>query len=128
MSFESRIIVFAERFLSDRTFQLIVAPALADLRFEHSVGLRRRAAHRLAVLKALAGGLRDDVARNAGSFVVLMLLPACYHILLLVICFDVFSISISTDFVVVATVLLILSLGPVMVCFWPERQTARPVD
>ena len=31
MRFESRIIAFAERFLSDRTFELIVAPALADL-------------------------------------------------------------------------------------------------
>jgi hypothetical protein len=128
MSFESRIGAFAERFLSDRTFQLIVAPALADLQFEQSLGRRRRAAHRVAVLKALAGGIRDDVRQNAGSFVVLMLLPACYHILLLVICFGVFSITISTDFVVVATVILILSFGPVMVCFWPERQTAPPGD
>ena len=128
MSFESRIIAFTERFLSDRTFQLIVAPALADLQFEHCAGPLRRAANRLGVLRAVAGGLRDDLARDSGSFVVLTLLPACYNIFLLVICFDVFSISISTGFFVAATLLLVLSFGPVMACFWPERQTAGRVD
>lgn len=128
MSFESRITAFAERFLSDRTFQLVVAPALADLQFEHCAGPLRRAENRLAVLRAVAGGLRDDLAGDCGSFVVLTLLPACYYVFLLVICFDFFSIAISTGFFVVATLILVLSFGPVMVCFWPERPTARPSD
>ena len=42
MSFDARIMAFAERFLSDRTFQLVVAPALADLQFEHSAAPLRR--------------------------------------------------------------------------------------
>jgi hypothetical protein len=128
MSFDSRIIAFADRFLSDRTVQLIVVPALADLQFEDRAGTLRRAANRLAVLRAVAGGLRDDLARDLGSFVALMLLPACYNIFLLVLCFDVLSISISTGFFVAAMLMLVLSFGPVMVCFWPERRTTRPVD
>ncbi len=80
------------------------------------------------MLRAVAGGLRDDLARGCGSFVALMLVPACYYIFLLVICFDFFSISISTGFFVVAALILVLSFGPVMACFWPERPTARPVD
>ena len=74
MSFQSRIMAFAERFLSDRSFELIVVPALADLQFEHDAGPLRRSVNRLAVLRAVAGGLRDDLARDSGSFVVLMLL------------------------------------------------------
>jgi hypothetical protein len=128
MSFESRTMAFAERFLSDRSFQLIVAPALADLRFERGAGPLRRAANGVAVLRAVAGGLRDDLARDSGSFVVLMLVPACYYIFLLILCFDFFSIAISTDFLIVATLILVLSFGPVMVCFWPERPAARQSD
>ncbi len=127
MSFESRITAFAERFLSDRTFQLVVAPALADLQFEHSVGPRRRTQNRLGLLRAVAGGLRNDFARDCGSFVVLTLVPAGYYIFLMVILFDFFSIAISTGFVVVALLILVLSIGPVMACFWPERRTG-PVD
>jgi hypothetical protein len=128
MSFDSHIMAFAARFLSARTFQLVVAPAVADLQFERDAGSLRRTANRVAVLRAVAGGLGDDLARASGGMLMLTLLPACYYIFLLVICFDVFSISISTDFLVVATLILILSFGPVMVCFWPERQSARPAD
>ncbi len=128
MSFDNRIIAFAERFLSDRTFRFIIAPAVADLQFEDSAGPLRQAANRVAVLRALAGGMRDDLARASGGLLVLTLLPATYYVFLLVICFDVFSISLSTDFVIVATLVVVLSFGPVVVCFWPERQVARTVD
>ena len=128
MSFESRIAAFAERFLSDRTFQLIVVPALADLQFEDCAGSLRRAGNRVAVLRAVAGGLRDDLATGCRGFVALMLLPACYYIFLLVMCFDFFSLTISTDFFVVAILILVLSFGPVVACFWPERRPARPVE
>lgn len=128
MSFDARIIAFAERYLSDRTFQLIVAPAVADLQFERCAGSLSRAANRVAVLRAVAGGLRDDLASASEGMLVLTLLPACYYIFLMVICFDVLSISISTHFIVAALLIFALSFGPVMVCFWPERQPARPVD
>ena len=128
MKFESWVNAFAERFLSDRTFELIVAPALADLQFEQPSGWVRQAEHRVAVLRAVAGGLRDDAARGCGSFVMLMLLPICYHVFLLLICFDFFSISLSTGFVAAATLIVVLSLGPVLACFWPQRRTPRTVD
>ena len=98
MSFESRIMSFAERFLSDRTFQLVVAPALADLEFESGAGPRRRGREPLAVLRAVAGGLRNDAARASGGFLALLLLPAGYYIFLMVILFDFFSIAIRERF------------------------------
>ena len=123
MSFESRMVGFARRFLSGRTYQLIVMPAIADLQFERRAGPMKRAANHFGVFRAIIGGVGDDVARASGSFFTLMLLPSCYYLFLLVLCFDVFSISLSTDFVVVAALILILSFAPVLACFWPERTT-----
>jgi hypothetical protein len=128
MSFDSRIMSFAERFLSGRTFELVVAPALADLEFESGTGRRRRVENQLAVLRAVAGGLRDDAARASGGFLTLLLLPAGYYIFLMVILFDFFSIEITRTFFVVAALILGLSVGPVAACFWPNRPAARPLD
>jgi hypothetical protein len=126
MSFDHRILTFAGRFLSDRTFQLVVAPAVADLQFERSAGARQRAVNRCAVLRAVAGGMRDDLARASSGMLLLAMLPACYYIFLLVLCFDVFSLSIASDFVIAAILILVLSFAPVMACFWPQRDRARP--
>ena len=128
MSFDHRIIAFAERFLSERTFQLIVLPAIADLQFEHAAGRSTRTANRLAVLRAVCGGLHDDLARASGGMFALAMLPAGYYIFLLVMCFDVLSISMSTSFLVVALLVLVLSFGPAMACFWPARPPARSAD
>ena len=128
MSFDARILSFAERFLSPRSFRLIVAPAVADLQFERRPGLLGSAADRAAVLRAVAGGIGDDVARASGGMLGLTLLPACYYIFLLILCFDVFSLSLSFDFIVAAALILVLSFAPVMVCFWPERERARSLD
>jgi hypothetical protein len=128
MSFDRCILGLAERFLSERNFQLIVLPAIADLQFEHRAGSMARTADRLAVLRAVCGGLQDDLARASGDMLLLTLLPAGYYIFLLVMCFDVLSVAISRSFLVVATLVLVLSFGPVMACFWPERRSARSVD
>jgi hypothetical protein len=123
MTFERRIIAFARRFLSERAYQLIVEPAVADLQFECRGGQFQHPANQLGVLRAVAGGVRHDLARASGGFLALMLLPASYYVFLLVLCFDVFSISLTRDFVVVAGLILILSFAPVLACFWPERTT-----
>jgi hypothetical protein len=128
MKFDRRVIRFAERFLSERTFQLIVLPAIADLQFEHAAGQTTRMANRVAVLRAVCGGLQDDLARASGGVLFLALLPACYYIFLLVLCFDVLSISISGSFLVVALLVLLLSFGPAMACFWPARPPVRSAD
>ena len=49
------------------TFELIVAPALADLQFEEDGGRRSRIADRVAVLRAVAGGVAHDLARDSDS-------------------------------------------------------------
>jgi hypothetical protein len=127
MTFESRILAFADRFLSDRTVQLIVEPALADLQFDGGTSPLGRAANRFAVLTAVAGGLRDEVARGSAGFIALTLMPTCYYLFLMVICFD-FRPSSTGLFAGVATLILVMSLAPVMVCFWPSRHTGRQAD
>jgi hypothetical protein len=126
MSFESVIIAFSDRFLSERTFQLVVAPALADLQFDEDTGRRRRAANRLAVIRAVAGGFGDDVSRDSGSLLKMALLSVCYHLTPLAMGLDYFKTW--SDFFTMAAVVLALSLAPVMVCYWPPRRAARPVD
>ena len=126
MSFESRIMAFSDRFLSDRTVQLVVAPALADLQFDEDAGRRRRAANRFAVLKAVAGGLLDDVSHDSSSMLKMALLSVCYHLTPLAMGLDYFKTW--SDFFAMVTVVLALSLVPVMVCYWPPRRAARPVD
>ncbi len=126
MSFQSCVIAFADRFLSDRTFDLVIAPALADLQFDEEGGGRHRLASRLAVLKALAGGLRLDVWRDSGTLVKVTLLSACYYSFPLAVGIRYFKTW--SEFFVAITLVLGLSLVPVLVCFWPERRTARPID
>ena len=130
MSFESTVVAFSERFLSARSHELIVAPALADLQFEEEAP---GTGNRLAVLSALLGAVRIDMGHHAGTFVILTLVPACYYFVLIAVCFDFFSGSSGKEGVVaaiatVAAPLLIMSLAPVMVCFWPERRVASPTE
>ena len=126
MTFEPGVMAFAERFLSDRTFQLIVAPALADLHFAGGNSRLSRAANRLAVVRAVAGALREDLKGGFGSFAALAVVPAGYYLFLLVLGLDFFKST--TEFLVVAVSILFLSLGPVMVCFWPARRTLPRSD
>jgi hypothetical protein len=126
MSFESRIIAFSDRFLSDRSFQLVVAPALADLQFDDETGRRSQIANRVAVLKAVAGGLRLDVRRDSGTLFKVALLSACYYLFPLVVGIRYFKTW--SEFLVAFVLVLGLSMVPVLVCFWPERRTARQID
>jgi hypothetical protein len=130
MSFESRVIAFSERFLSSRSYQLIVAPALADLEFEESEQGR---SNRFAVMRALAGAVRIDAAQHASTFLILTLVPAGYYFVLIAVCFDFFSGRVGKEGVMltvarVAAPLLLMSLAPVTVCFWPDRRVARSTD
>lgn len=126
MSFEARVISFSQRFLSDRAYQLIVVPALADLQFDEEAGRRSRLADRLAVLRAVAGALGDDVWRDCYSVFKLSLLSVTYFMFPLALGIKAFKTW--SEFLVVATLVLGLALVPVIVCFWPERRTAPPID
>ena len=83
-------------------------------------------ASRLAVLKAVAGGLRLDVWRDSGTLLKVALLSACYYSFPLAVGIRYFKTW--SEFFVAITLVLGLSLVPVLVCFWPERRTARPID
>ena len=126
MSFEARVISFSERFLSDRAYQLIVVPALADLQFDEEAGRRSRLADRLAVLTAVAGAIGDDVSRDWYSLFKLSLLSVTYF--MFPIALGIKAFETWTEFLVVATLVLGLAMVPVLVCFWPERRTAPPLD
>lgn len=130
MSFESRVTAFSSRFLSDRSFELIVAPALADLQFEAD---EQGSGSRFAVLRAVAGALRREVAQHASFVLMLSLVPACYYFVLIAVCFDFFSGTMTRDGVMlsiarVAAPLLVMSFVLVMACFWPERRLARSTE
>jgi hypothetical protein len=124
--FEARITAFARRFLSTRTFELIVEPALADLHYDEEAGRRSVAVNRLAVVRAVAGGVCDEFRRDASSFFGLALVPAGYYLFMLTVCLDVFRTW--TDFLGVAALILALSFCPVAVCFWPRRSSASLAD
>ena len=130
MSFESKVVAFSDRFLSARSHELIVAPALADLQFERD---EQGSGNRLAVLIAVVGALRIDLAHQAGMFVFLTLVPACYYFVLIAVCFDFFSARSAKEGVFstvagVAAPLLMMSLVLVTVCFWPERRITTPAE
>ena len=126
MSFESRVTTFSRRFLSDRAFQLIVEPALADLQFDEECGRRGRLSNRVAVLRAVAGGVGDDLARDWYSAFKLTLLSTTYFMFPIALGIEAFKTW--SEFFIVATLVQVLAMVPVIVCFWPERRTAPPID
>jgi hypothetical protein len=126
MSFESWVIAICDRFVSQRTFDLVVAPALADLEFEEEAGRRSRLACRTAVLRAIGGGVAHDMRRGSGGFLKLTLLSACYYMLPIMVLASTFRTW--YEFLIAAVLMLLLSLTPVMVCFWPERHPVRQGD
>jgi len=124
MSFESRIAAFADRFLSERTHRLIVEPALADLHFAEDDGV----ANRVAVLRAVAGGLRDDLADGSGQFLFLTLVPASYFFTMLILFMDFFTGMTTASLMATLAIVCVMSLGPAMICVWPERRAVARAD
>ena len=125
MRFDSLVRAFCDRFLADRTFELIVEPALADLEFEEAAGRGSRIAMRAAVLRAMLGGWRRDLVRGSDSFLQLTLLSACYYVFPVAVSVRMFNTW--TEFFVALAIVFALSLTPVLVCFWPARRI-RPTE
>jgi hypothetical protein len=130
MSLVDTITSLSERWLRDRTFELIVAPAIADLQFDETAAGARRARNRAAVLSAFVWGVYEDLTSDPGSLVTfgaLTLIPACYYTALIAICAPLGDYPFSTPAgrVAVAAVVLALSLGPAVACYWPERPPRR---
>jgi hypothetical protein len=113
------------RLLSERTFDLVLAPALADYQIERAAR-RNEWAGRFAVLIALSGALRIEAAHHAVSFIALALLPFCYDVVLLMLFSDFFDMTGGVRFI--AVLIVIMSMIPVVVCFWPTGRLARSAD
>jgi hypothetical protein len=123
MTFETRIVAFGERFLAQRTFDLIVAPALADCEFEAAAGRRGRLANRIALLRAAGGGLLHDCQRGSDVFLRLVLLSVSYF--MFPVALSVTAFKTWSAFFIFAGVVLAMSIAPVIICFWPERRPMR---
>jgi hypothetical protein len=123
MTFESRILAFSNRFLAQRTFELVVAPALADLAFEEAAGRRGRLANRAAVVRAAAGGFLHDAQRGSDVFLKLLLLSVSYF--MFPVALSITAFTTWSAFFMFASVVFVMSIAPVIICFWPERGPMR---
>ena len=130
MTFADTFIALSDRFLCTRTFDLVVAPAIADLQYdEATAGRVTLVRNRAAVAWAFALGLYEDAitASSVLTFAALTLLPACYY------WFLIFTVAPMVDTLIsrqtLATIVGVVSLGPVIACYWPERPARRiPAD
>lgn len=130
-AFETYVTAFSDRFLTDRTFQLIVAPALADLQFDETRaegGRVRRVRNYVAVLRAVTGGVLDEVSRDTASFLMLTMLPVSYYVGLITVFWDFFMKNGTMAAPAAIVAIFVLSLAPVVACFWPERRRATSTD
>ena len=137
MTLVDTITGLSDRFLRERTFELIVAPAIADLQFDEAEGDRLHYARsRLAVLAAFAWGVYEDLTTESGAltFAALTLVPAAYYSALAVFVLRLgpshptdlpFVASSASQVVVIVGIIAVLSLGPVIACYWPERPPRR---
>jgi hypothetical protein len=120
-TFAGAFIALSDRFLCTRTFDLIVAPAIADFQYdEATAGRARSLRNRAAVAWAFASGLYEDAITADGllMFAALALLPACYYALLILTVAPAIGTS---SRLTLALIIGAASLGPVIACYWPER-------
>ena len=114
------------RFLTDRAFELIVGPALADYEYEaQSAHVIDAARARAAVLRAMAGAAWTDLKSDSstGTLLILTLIPACFFSFMFALCaprgIRVFSSSDAA--IAFAIAVLLLSPVPVLACCWPAK-------
>ena len=125
MTFAAAITALSTRFLTERSFDLIVAPALADFDLDLAGGARSETAARTAVLSAFVGAVWEDAVRGGdlARFAGLVLIPVCYYTFFFLLGFPGGLEGLSSTMVVgLAIAVVTLSFAPALVCFWPERQ------
>ena len=130
MTFVQRIESLAGRFLSDRTYQLIVAPAIADLQYDAGDGRHRHTAGGyFSVLAAFAGAAYEELTGDSAVLKIagLALIPAIYYAFLIVLVVPEAGefLTSHTGPLALAVGTAVLSFGPVLACCWPERSSSR---
>ena len=126
MTFAATLTSLSRRFLTERSFELIVAPALADFELEAGTGARSVAMARCSVLVAFCGAVWEDAVRGGdlATFAGLVCIPACYYTFFFLLGLpDGMNRLSSTIVVGLALAVITLSLAPAIVCFWPDRDT-----
>ena len=129
MTFIDRIESLSARFLSERTHELIVAPAIADLQHDSAAGTPGPR-ERFSVVVALAGAAYEELTSDLRLLKIagLALIPAVYYsfLFMLVIPADVGAqLSAHWGRFAIASGVTLLSFGPVLACCWPERAPRR---
>ena len=122
MTFIDRIESLSARFLSERTHDLIVVPAIADVQHDSSAA-SGTARGRLSVLVAFAGAAYEELTADLRvvKIAALALIPAAYYACLVVLVVP----EASAYFMELAIGVAVLSLAPVLACCWPERTSPR---
>jgi hypothetical protein len=130
MTFVERIDALSARFLSDRSYELIVGPAIADLQHDAESGRTPRSMRgSVSVAVAFAGALYDEITADSGLLRIagLALIPAMYYAFLIILILPeagpFLRARAGLPLLVVGAA---LSFAPVFVCCWPERTTRRP--
>jgi hypothetical protein len=131
----ARLIRLGRRLLHHDTFELFVAPAIADLQYAPPP-----AAH-TAAWRSLAGALREDLAGDLrflvtgdlGLMLGLIAMQSCYYGgMLLLLVAHMRTVDALDQLAhggaprLLATVLSLIgaSAVPTLLCFWPPRRTA----
>jgi|SRR5687768_4168919 len=122
MTLIDRIESLSARFLSERTHELIVVPAIADVQHDAS-DASHAARGRLSVLVAFAGAAFEELTADLHvvKIAALALIPALYYGFLVVLVVP----EASAYFLELAVGVAVLSLAPVLACCWPERTSPR---
>ena len=132
MTFIDRIESLSTRFLSERTHELMVAPAIADLQHDSTAG-PPGARERFSVVVALAGAAYEELTSDLRLLKLagLALIPAVYYsfLFILVIPPEVGTqLSAHWGRFAIAIGVTLLSFGPVLACCWPERAPRQPTQ
>ena len=129
MTFIQRIDSLSSRFLTERSYELIVGPAIADLQHDGGSAPAHSVRGQLSVLVAFAGAVYDEVTTGSSLFMIaaLALIPAMYYAFLIILILPeagpFLRARAGLPLLVVGAA---MSFAPVLVCCWPERTTRRP--
>lgn len=132
MTFVATITAMSQRFLTERSFELIVGPALADFEYDHDQSAPPwRCRQHVAVLAAVAGAAWEDVVRGGdlATFVGLFLIPVCYYTFFFLLGLPSGLDHVSSGLLTgLGVAVVTLSLAPAIVCYWPERQPRKTTE
>ena len=129
MTFIQRIDSLSSRFLTERSYELIVGPAIADLQHDANAGPTHSVRGQLSVLVAFAGAVYDEVTADSSLFMIaaLALIPAMYYAFLIILILPeagpFLRARAGLPLLVVGAA---MSFAPVLVCCWPDRTPPRP--